>query len=126
MGGGKRMRSTAEVRTQRWMRAILCLFRVIRRSVLFLHERLPDSPYAEAMGEGRMPESLAFSLRGDLECLLNDRIEPAIETLQRAVDAHPEGLVREWEALKPLRQDARPSAAKPTPTPRNSKKEQEN
>jgi hypothetical protein len=38
---------------------------------------LPDPPDAEAMGTGEVPETLAFSLRGAIEC--------ALQTVERHV-----------------------------------------
>jgi hypothetical protein len=90
------MRSTTEVRTQRWIRVILCLFRLLRKKVIALHVGLPEPRDAEDMGDGRIPESLAFSLRGDLECLLADHLEPAIAILDGAAQARQEGLDRAW------------------------------
>jgi hypothetical protein len=43
-----------------------------------------DPPEAEAMGEGRVPESVEFALRGDIECLVADHLDPAIEMLRRS------------------------------------------
>jgi hypothetical protein len=94
------MRSTTEAWTQRWIKAILCLFRLLRKRVLSLHAGLPEPRDAEDMGDGRIPESLAFSLRGDLECLLTDHLEPAIRILEGAAQVRQEGLDRAWAIRK--------------------------
>lgn len=49
------------------------------------------------MGAGEIPETLTFSLRGSLECALQDHIEPLDELLRKAVDETPESLMRFWQ-----------------------------
>lgn len=60
------------------------------------YEVLPDPPDAEEMGEGTIPESLAYSLRGDIECALADHLDPLIELLKRALKETPARLARDW------------------------------
>jgi hypothetical protein len=66
------------------LQAIGSILDATRAIVNRLHDALPDPPEAEDMGEGRIPESLEFSLRGDMECLVADHLDPAIELLRRA------------------------------------------
>ena len=61
------------------------------------HLLLPDPPDAEAMGTGEIPETLTFSLRGSIECALNDHVEPLDDLLRKAVDETPESLLRYWQ-----------------------------
>ena len=65
---------------------------------------LPEPSDAEAMGEGTIPESLTFSLRGSIECVLADHLSPAQRVLEEAAAETPENLIREWQA----RQESRP------------------
>ncbi len=44
-----------------------------------VYSDLPDPLNAEDMGEGRIPESLAYSLRGDIECALSDHLDPLMK-----------------------------------------------
>lgn len=60
------------------------------------YDRLPDPPDAEAMGTGEIPETLAFSLRGSIECAQADYVDPLDILLRDAVAETPEHLVREW------------------------------
>ena len=62
-----------------------------------VHSRLPDPPNAEAMGTGQVPESLAFSLRGSVECALHDHVSPLYSLLKDAVEETPERLFRAWQ-----------------------------
>jgi len=61
------------------------------------YELLPDPPDAEDMGEGRIPESLTFSLRGYIECALSDHLEPLLNLVRRATKETPSRLKREWQ-----------------------------
>lgn len=61
------------------------------------HLNLPDPPEAEEMGEGRIPESLAFSLRGSLECAISDHVDPLMKLLRRAAKETPARLIRDWQ-----------------------------
>ena len=58
---------------------------------------LPDPPDAEDMGEGRIPESLTYSLRGDIECALSDHLDPLMKLLKRAAKETPARLIRDWQ-----------------------------
>ncbi|HVA90663.1 MAG TPA: hypothetical protein VNL71_12575 [Chloroflexota bacterium] len=62
------------------------------------YDRLPDPPDAEAMGTGDIPESLAFSLRGSIECAQADHVDPLYNLLRDAVEETPERLIRGWQA----------------------------
>lgn len=62
------------------------------------YSRLPDPPDAEAMGVGEVPQTLAFSLRGSIECAQADYTNPLHNLLRDAVAETPEKLVRDWQA----------------------------
>ena len=65
-----------------------------------VHARLPDPSNAEAMGNGAIPETLAFSLRGSMECALHDHVNPLYSLLKDAIEETPEKLVRDWQKRK--------------------------
>jgi hypothetical protein len=65
------------------------------------HLMLPDPPDAEAMGNGEIPESLTFSLRGSIECALQDHVEPLDDLIRKAVAETPESLIRYWRKRLP-------------------------
>lgn len=70
--------------TQFLLQEIGAIVDATKSIVIRLHDSLPDPPEAEDMGEGRIPESLEFSLRGDMECLVADHLDPAVLLLRRA------------------------------------------
>jgi len=57
---------------------------------------LPDPPDAEAMGTGEVPETLAFSLRGSIECALHDHVDPLDILLRNAISETPIALNLDW------------------------------
>ncbi len=67
----------------------LCL-RELEESLIYPEE-------SEAMGEGRVPQSVAFALRGTIECILADDLEPAILSLEEAGEMTPEALYEDWQ-----------------------------
>lgn len=58
-----------------------------------LEERLPEDI---DMGEGRIPDSVRFSVRGAIECTAVDHLDAAIRALEKAAGDTPESLAREW------------------------------
>ena len=59
----------------------------------------PGSRYITAAGARRLrgaPESLAFSLRGSLECAMSDHLRPMIKVLKKAVKETPQRLRADW------------------------------
>jgi hypothetical protein len=61
------------------------------------HLMLPDPPDAEAMGNGEIPETLTFSLRGSIECALQDHVEPLDDLIRKATEETPASLMRYWQ-----------------------------
>jgi len=46
------------------------------------------------MGTGEVPETLAFSLRGSIECALHDHVDPLDILLRNAISETPIALAR--------------------------------
>lgn len=86
----------AEAEAQRVFLILLDLLQTVKVFLGAAHTQLPDPPEAEAMGEGTIPESLSFSLRGTIEVVLEDHIKPAIKSLKQATRETPEKLHRDW------------------------------
>ena len=51
-----------------------------------LHATLPVSPQEEAMLEGEMEADFATEARAIIECVISDRLEPAIEALAEVTE----------------------------------------
>ncbi len=86
-----------EEEAQSVLKRMLQLVALLRWFLEQLHFRLPDPLEAEAMGNGVIPESLTFSLRGSIECALHDHVAPLEDLLTRAVQETPESLIRDWQ-----------------------------
>ena len=86
-----------EEEVQSILRHMLRLVNLLQWFLEQAHLMLPDPPDAEAMGNGAIPESLTFSLRGSIECALHDHVEPLEDVLRRAVEETPENLARDWQ-----------------------------
>ena len=54
-----------------------------------IHTGLPVSPREEAMLLGEVDADLATELRSAIECVIPDRLEPAIRTLREAAAYRP-------------------------------------
>ena len=52
-----------------------------------LHAALPVSPQEEAMLEGELEADFATETRAIIECVISDRLEPAIRALTEATQA---------------------------------------
>ena len=66
-------------------------FRAMHYRLLGVHTSLPVSPREEAMLAGEAEPDFACEVRGVIECLLADHIEPAIRMLtEAAAYAEPE------------------------------------
>jgi hypothetical protein len=59
-------------------------------------EMLPESPDRGAMEEGEAPCDVATDMRGALECVIADDLQPAVRTLEDAASATDARLAREW------------------------------
>lgn len=56
-----------------------------------LHASLPVSPQEERMLEGEMEPDFATEARAIIECVIPDRLEPAIEALSQAAGIQRKG-----------------------------------
>lgn len=54
-----------------------------------IHSGLPVSPREEAMLLGEADPDVATELRSAIECVIPDRLEPAIQTLREAAAYRP-------------------------------------
>jgi hypothetical protein len=79
------------------LRRVLELLWFVEHFLDLAYSRLPDPADAEAMGNGEIPESLAFSLRGSIECAQTDHVDPLGDLLRQAVAETPGSLVRDWQ-----------------------------
>jgi hypothetical protein len=67
-----------------------------------LHAALPVSPQEEAMLEGEMEADFATEVRAIIECVISDRLEPAIGALTEATQARRKTGKGKGAASKPL------------------------
>lgn len=83
---------------------VLEVCRVFLKTLILSLESLQDDLIypedSEDMGEWRAPQSVAFALRGTIECILADDLEPAFKSLEEAVNLTPDGLFAEWQRRK--------------------------
>ncbi|HWM93573.1 MAG TPA: hypothetical protein VN493_22635 [Thermoanaerobaculia bacterium] len=87
----------AEAEAQGICRTARSMLETIKAFLEVAYLNLPDPSDAEDMGEGRIPESLAFSLRGSIECAISDHLDPLMKLLRRAAKETPARLVRDWQ-----------------------------
>lgn len=86
-----------EIAAQMVVKCCNSFLKAVRLCLLALEEALIYPDDSEAMGEWRAPQSVAFALRGTLECVRADDLEPAILALEEAGEMTPEDLYEEWE-----------------------------
>jgi hypothetical protein len=86
-----------EIAAQMVVKCCNSFLKTARLCLQALEEGLPYPEDSEAMGEWRVPQSVSFALRGILECVLMDDLEPAAQSLQEAADLTPETLYAEWQ-----------------------------
>lgn len=72
-----------------FLSGICSLLRFARWAATAVHDALPYPADAEQMGEGLARETIVYALLGDLECLLADYLDPAIDLLRRAGSTSP-------------------------------------
>lgn len=59
--------------------------RTLRDHLQNIHTQLGEEPGENDMAEGRRPWSFAFSIRGTIECVIQDDLDPAIRSLEETV-----------------------------------------
>jgi K+-sensing histidine kinase KdpD len=69
----------------------------IRAALWNIHVRLGEGPNEDAIAEGEIPETLAFAIRGAIECVNGDDLDPAIHTLEETARLTPSMLLKEWQ-----------------------------
>ena len=57
-----------------------------------VHASLPVSPGEEAMLLGEVEADVSTEVRSAIECVIPDRLEPAIRTLREAAIYRPQGM----------------------------------
>lgn len=68
----------------------------VRTRLWSLYVRLGEHPEDDDMAEGRIPDSISFSVRGAIECTAEDHLAPAIQALEKAARDTPSSLAQEW------------------------------
>ncbi|HEX2225453.1 MAG TPA: hypothetical protein VHN15_14725 [Thermoanaerobaculia bacterium] len=102
-------RTHQETSAQRELDRIVGALREFQDVLEELHDDLGEPPEEDQMAEGLRPETVRFSIRAAIECVVADRLEPAIQTLDVAARDTPEKLMREWNRSQ------RRQRRKPTP-----------
>lgn len=65
-----------------------------------LHTSLPVSPQEEAMLEGEVKADFATEARAVIECVISDRLEPAIDALAEVAEAPRKKRARKGDASR--------------------------
>lgn len=79
------------------LRRVLELLWFVEHFLELANSRLQYPPDSEAMGTGKVPESLSFALLGAIECGIADHVNPLHNLLRDAVRETPERLIRDWQ-----------------------------
>lgn len=87
----------AEADAQSILRTAGEMLQTIKAFLEAAYSDLPDPLNAEDMGEGRVPESLGFSLRGTIEIAIADHLDPLVKLLKQAAKETPARLIRDWQ-----------------------------
>lgn len=85
------LRGMREERAQAKLRTIVAKMESIRDLLRRIYEDVPVSPREEVMLLGEAEPDVATEVRSVIECVLADRIEPAIQTLAEAAAYRPKG-----------------------------------
>ena len=86
-----------EIAAQMVVKCCTAFLKTARLCLQAMEESLTYPEDSEAMGEWRAPQSVAFALRGTLECIRVDDLEPALLALEEAADLTPAALYDEWQ-----------------------------
>lgn len=104
--GSTPKRTRQEVAAQQELDRLVGTLREIKEVLEELHEILGEPPGEDRMAEGLRPETVRFSIRAAIECVMADRLEPAIKTLEAAARDTPEKLMRDWRKRQRLQRKA--------------------
>lgn len=80
-----------EDKAQTKLRGIVAKMEKIRDLLRRIHADVPVSPREEVMLLGEAEPDVATEVRSVIECVLADRVEPAIEALAGAAAYRPKG-----------------------------------
>ena len=93
-------RTPQEINAQQRLILLAGTLREIREELEELHEKLGEPAGEAEMAEGLRPETLRFSVRAAIECVVVDRLDSAIASLEAAARDTPGSLTREWKRRK--------------------------
>jgi hypothetical protein len=79
----------AEAAAQAELRSMVLELEALRSRLAEMHDKLPVPPEETAMLLGEKEMDVATEVRSVIECVLNDRIEPAIRDLAAAASYRP-------------------------------------
>ena len=79
----------AEVRAQKELRGMADRWERDVARLRKIHASLPVSSREEVMLLGEAEADISTEVRAAIECVIPDRLEPAIRTLREAADYHP-------------------------------------
>jgi len=85
------LRGMREDRAQAKLRKAVATMEAVRDRLRRLHADVPASPREEVMLLGEAEPDVATEVRSVIECVLADRIEPAIRDLAEAAAYRPKG-----------------------------------
>lgn len=94
---------TRTVLTRAERRAQIILLRsaeeiaAVRTLLWIVHVKLGELPEDADMGENLIPDSVRVSIRGTIECVSSDCLDPAIAALETTARETPQDLERQWK-----------------------------
>jgi hypothetical protein len=68
----------------------------VRTLLWIVHVKLGERPEDSDMGENLIPDSVRVAVRGTIECVSSDCLDPAIRALEETARETPESLARQW------------------------------
>jgi hypothetical protein len=85
------LRGMREEKAQAKLRKTVARMEAVRDLLRRIYENVPASPREEVMLLGEAEPDVATEVRSVIECVLADRIEPAIQALAEAAAYRPKG-----------------------------------
>jgi hypothetical protein len=83
------MRTEAEAEAQKQLHEAALQLESLCVRLLEIHESLPASPEEDLMLVGEKTLDVSLHVRTTVECVLHDRLRPAIEDLRKAAEYQP-------------------------------------